>query len=266
MSDKHRLDTTPLQAQREESMRTNPERSLGSKVTPLLLSVPVVGALAITAGSAQGVLEYRTIQTYQGAEILFDSASPNVPQMVRLVAEASGVPMGMEALEPPMPPTWEHSQRTFVVSGRELTVALYLFEAWDPRYTRREFSNAVVVRPRNAWEDDGHFLNQRVDRFTLDDEDLVGALHAVRALFGHMDRIYGPVGGPAMTLSLSGASVLEILNAIVAAHGRATWMILPRPGAGPGVVTLLFSTADGLELQSGLRLRTRSRRDAWDNQ
>lgn len=115
-----------------------------------------------------------------------------------------------------------------------LTDGLAQAASLDARYQIRSLDNVIVVRPREAWEDPQHFLNQRLDRVALPDTDLRGALATIASALGGIrsPRRAGTRGSatPQMirhfSLDLLKPTVQTALDQIVYQHGASVWEVL----------------------------------------
>jgi hypothetical protein len=151
-------------------------------------------------------------------------------QIVRFIdrlMRASGVPIVFETVaEAPVRP-----QQTTDLSGKTLRHALDLIAAVDPRYTWREISGVVVIRPHQAWSDQHNPLNQ--------------ILHDVKwpnitsndVLMRIMGILYeSPAAGKpdyareseerTFSVQMRQPTVLDVLVASGRAHGRLGWFVV----------------------------------------
>jgi len=173
-------------------------------------------------------------------------AQPRALDAVFQIAKATKVPLGIEALPSTTPPQrFDPNQDRKWLAGMTLGEALDIIVALDPRYAWSETQRTIVVRPLHAWNDPEHLLEQNVGPSSLDDEV------SVDVAFGEVRRFMGkgPGGGSPLgpfddkriKLTLPSASLIDVLNAIVSAHGEIYWSIQycwptyrprgPRPGA-----------------------------------
>ena len=134
------------------------------------------------------------------------------------------------------------------LTGMSVRQALDHLMTLMPMYSWKEMNGVIVVRPKAAWDDPGNPLNLPTNSFEATnerpDEVLHTALQAVRPslFFPHEDvpRPDGAITRP-VTVSFSGGTMLEALNAIARAHGGLEWQLgYPRSLAVITVSTLEF--------------------------
>ena len=112
------------------------------------------------------------------------------------------------------------------VSGLALRAALDAVVAADPRYAWRYVDGVVVMRPIAAWNDPGHPLARLVPPVRLDHATGGQAVDALKEATGHPGP---PVNAfpntPPLTLSFDGGRLVDLLQAIVKAHGEMAWSL-----------------------------------------
>lgn len=171
-------------------------------------------------------------------------AQPRALDAVLQIARATRTPLGVEALPSTTPPMrFDLNQDRKWLAGMTIGDALDIIVALDPRYAWSETQGTIVVRPLLAWNDAEHFLEQSVGPFSLDEEVSVDvAFGEIRRFMGQAPgggSPLGPFDDKRIKLTLPRASLLDVLNAIVSAHGEIYWSIrycwptysLARPGA-----------------------------------
>jgi hypothetical protein len=151
---------------------------------------------------------------------------------VSQLAAAANVPMGFESADPG-PSTSPRGLR-FVATGRPLGEALGQLVALDPRYEWREMDGVIVLRPVNAWNDSSHPLFALSGRVRLEDVTTGGAMQRVAALLGAPSG-QGSLQGDTKRFSVDAPSgtILDLLNAIVWAHGDSSWEFRPAEAEEP---------------------------------
>lgn len=112
------------------------------------------------------------------------------------------------------------------VSGLTLRAALDAVVAADPRYAWRYVDGVVVMRPIAAWNDPGHPLARLVPPVHLDHATGGQAVDALKEATGHP----GPPENVfrntrPLTVSFDGGRLIDLLQAIVRAHGEMAWSI-----------------------------------------
>ena len=112
------------------------------------------------------------------------------------------------------------------VSGLTLRAALDAVVAADPRYAWRYVDGVVVMRPIAAWNDSGHPLARLVPPVHLDHATGGQAVDALKEATGHPGP---PVNAfpntPPLTVSFDGGRLIDLLQAIVKAHGEMAWSL-----------------------------------------
>jgi hypothetical protein len=153
----------------------------------------------------------------------------NEPLVVTVISESSvsdlasavGVPMGFEAL--PASAAVRYSRDGIPVTGMTLRNALNVLLAIDARYEWRDESGVVVLRPAKAWLDGDNPLFQLVPSVEVQDAPTSKVLGLVyKVLSGNRH----PSGFPdTRTFSVDApkGTLLDLLNAVVRAHGELAW-------------------------------------------
>jgi hypothetical protein len=152
---------------------------------------------------------------------------------VSTLAEVTGVPMGFE-----MAPVEAHSGPPLRVpaTGKRLRDVLDAIVNADPRYEWREEAGVVVVRPVEAWANTSDILAIPVGPITLENANREDVLHVLLQIFGANNQ--EPRLRRSKTFSLDvpeGTPLLQLLNAVVRAHGTLSWKLswLTGPGVPP---------------------------------
>jgi hypothetical protein len=161
----------------------------------------------------------------------------------------------------------KRSQGGELLNLRGLTVgqAIEKLVALDPRYRVVQRDGVVVLRPVAAWADAANMLNFTAGSFVLGDTTLGGALDAVAsAITGNPRRdalenmgTRTEQGARKFSVTTGAASAGETLDAIVRAHGAASWEM--REGEpdreGKSFRSLFFRTFDGSGIGTGIRIK-----------
>lgn len=93
----------------------------------------------------------------------------------------------------------------------------------DPFFEWREIDGIVILRPRTAWSDSNDALNRPMPSpFVLSDVDMTAT---VDILAHGAETWQWPPRGKLISVSLERATFMEVLNAVVRAHGRASWSL-----------------------------------------
>jgi len=137
------------------------------------------------------------------------------------LAAAAGVPIGVQLARPANPA--DTPTVSVAATGIPLRAVLSTLVAQDRRYEWREMGGVIVVRPTDAWTDFDDPLSKRVDMVRLENATVSEAIDAVLSVFGSFAR-RAPLGDVRrITVHLPGATRLDLLNAIVRAHGELCW-------------------------------------------
>jgi len=142
-------------------------------------------------------------------------------QFVQQLARATGLPMGLELV--PGGPRPLRVQETDL-TGLRLRDVLDAVTAAQPEYEWREVGGIIVFRPRGAWENADDPLFRLVSGVQLHDEPTQKVIGAVLSRFGvpHADKNYFP-DTRKITLDQGQGAALDLLNALVTAHGQLMW-------------------------------------------
>ncbi len=126
--------------------------------------------------------------------------------------------------------------------------------AREPRYGNATDDGVIHVRPKAAVSDASDVLNQVIARFELDGVTLDQALREVRFALhpelrggGIMGSSIGPstLGVRRFSVRVQSTTVCGVLDAIVKAHGAASWSVTYRTEDGRPYAQFTFHAFDG---------------------
>jgi hypothetical protein len=170
------------------------------------------------------------------------------------LAWTARVPIGFEA---PLDQPWQPAPgaRALAVAGLTIEEVLDAITTQEPRYRWSEDDGVIHLRPGVAFEDPRNVVNRRIDSFTMDNTTLPRALREVQLTLHPEWRQSGIVGsGPAptalgvkvFTVEVEHTTVGGVLDAIVKAHGAASWSVTYDRDSNERVVSKIsFHTFDG---------------------
>jgi hypothetical protein len=159
---------------------------------------------------------------------------------VSRLATLAGVPMGFESARDERDEYWLRTQQPVpphdpiappedaqvaTLSDRTLSSALEALVSLDSRYEWQEVDGVVVIRPVVAWHDTKHVLSAPVSGIDLRDVAADEALALAARLLGHLDGRNSFQDTKRFSVSVPSGNVLDVLNAIVRAHGELTWTL-----------------------------------------
>jgi hypothetical protein len=136
--------------------------------------------------------------------------------------------------------------------GLTLSATMDMLVEVAPLYEWRDEGGVVVLRPRQAWRDEKHFLNQRVENLVVHEGTLNTALARLQTMLGPWT--FGEVRPasnseqmtPTFDVSTGRVLAYEAMNAVVQAHGDARWIVrYCRPDARYEFATIELDTYDG---------------------
>lgn len=140
----------------------------------------------------------------------------------RDLAAATGVPFGMQATPGPSPERW--SAPEFTATGRTLREVLEILAATDRRYSWRVLDGMIVIRPISSWSDSSDPLFALVPAVHLEEVTMTEAVRKVVLGLGAPDQTYSTFpDSKTVSLSAGPGSALDLLTALVKAHGTLTW-------------------------------------------
>ena len=198
------------------------------------IAVVVLATFAgVTAAHAQAVAE--TVVSDQSTLIVNDIDGHNVISL----AIAAKVPVGFEAT---VPVAGKFSIKT---AGRRLREILDEMVAADSRYEWREMEGVIVIRPARAWSAPSP-LNGLTGTVSLRNVVAAEALDAIARLIGQTATGHFIPDSHTFSVEVpSGWTFLEVLNAIVRAHGLLAWTLTPGATRNVPVTISLMSGAGG---------------------
>jgi len=160
--------------------------------------------------------------------------------VVNLIGRAARVPVGFAEIAAAREPHDGDVSRVpmaerVYLTGLTIGAALDHLVAADPRYAWREIDGVLLIRPVRAWNNQRHFLGQRIGPVHLRGWLPLDMARAVYRRAG-LPVIWmegGTVGEPAresepnrpLDLDLADATYLDLLNAIARTHGELGWAI-----------------------------------------
>jgi hypothetical protein len=173
------------------------------------------------------------------AEVRLPASADNIGDTLASIAKATGVAIGFETVMDDEPGSRLGSVSRSL-GGMTLAQALDGVVAMDSRYAWRERRGVIHVRPKEAFDDARHFLNRRVERFELRDAIPLHATFEVHRIYRPDCKIRHPIytderdaflaeqlpaDRKGVTVSLTNVSVLDILDAVIKAHGELHWNV-----------------------------------------
>ena len=145
------------------------------------------------------------------------------PWEVEALAIAVGVPMGIEVAE-----SRRHDGPQVTLTGLALRDALHVLTALDPRYEWREMDGVIVFRTPAAWRDSYSLLFTLVPPLQLENVPAPEAVDAVLATIGGKNKLWsGPPDTRRVSLDVPSGTALDLLNALLQAHGELVWRLGP---------------------------------------
>jgi hypothetical protein len=241
----YRVSENEMLSPKESEMASHAQghhEMMKSRNTWLLTVVVVIVVLSAPVMHAQPALDRVVGSERSGGPLVITGVNG---QAMGQLAAAAGVPFGFEAAPAqPNPRAW-----AITATGKKLRDVLAALVAIDPRYEWREDNDVIVLRPVSAWSDIGSVLQVKVAALALTDVTATDALNFIANLFGGKGL---PSWGPGDTKRFSvelpaGSTVLDVLNAIVRAHGTLAWALEPSRVTSPEfpVNVTLFVGAEG---------------------
>ncbi len=207
------------------------------------LGVVVIASLAPAAAVAQPQSTDRLLNTVvPHAEVRAPFTAENIASALASLAESTGVLLGFETVmedDPYIGP----DQFAWSLRGGTLQQVLDHIVTLDSRYEWRERNGVIHVRPKEAFDDARHFLNRRIPHFELKDALPLHATFELHRLFRGECQIGHPIYDKRreqflsqqptamrkpVSVALDDASVLDIMDAVIKAHGRLYWNVTYR--------------------------------------
>jgi len=173
-----------------------------------------------SGSSAPAALLDRIVGTRRNGPPLILRDLSGVPQL----ADAAGMPMGVEMLPPRLRRALRSEFAGFTATGLPLRYVLQTLSVLDADYEWREMDGVIVFRPVGAWTDADDPLFRLVNDVRLDNAPMSEAVGLVTTLFG--STVHGGVPFPdarRVTVDLPQGTMLEVLNAIARSHGEMCW-------------------------------------------
>jgi hypothetical protein len=203
--------------------------------------LPAVGLASLPARAIQGVPPEDRVLGHD-VEIRLPSNTQALAKSLASIARASGVLIGFETVLD----TDEGFTRTqfgWSPRGQRVGDALDSLVALHPAYEWRTVKGVIHVRPRAAVADPNHFLNQTAGRIELKQALPLHATFEAHRVFVPDCVVRHPIytdrrdeflenEDKAMrkpvTLSFKGGTVLELVDAVIKAHGSLYWNVTYR--------------------------------------
>jgi hypothetical protein len=206
--------------------------------------IPVAAALlalslttAGTQGSEEASPEDRVLGP--GAEMRLPRSTQALAETLASIARASGVLIGFETMLDAKVETGG-TQFGWSLSGKRVGDALRALIELHPEYAWRRANGVIHVRPQTALADRNHFLNEMAAPLELTEALPLQAAFEVHRVFVPDCIVNHPIYTeerdkflenelPAMrqpvTLSFGGGRVIDLLDAIIKAHGSLSWNV-----------------------------------------
>lgn len=169
------------------------------------------------------------------------------------LAWSTRTPIGFEALsdEP-----WDvgPSASELDTAGRSVGDILNDILTREPRYGIANDEGVIHLRPRAAVADASNVLNQPIARFEMTNVSLTHTLTEVRfAVQPELQRggsmggsmVPSALGARRFSVRIQATSLRGVLDAIVKAHGAASWSVTYRLDNGQLLAQVSFHTFDG---------------------
>ncbi len=161
------------------------------------------------------------------------------------LANATKVPMGIEVLGSGRLPL----RAEIPATGRTLRDVLNAMVAIDPRYEWREMDGVIVIRPTASWNDPGSLFFRIVPEVQMHDASPQEAIERLARELGNSGPLGSIPNGKPLSIDAPRGTVLDLLNAIVRAHGELFWSLEPaKPAAAARSgypYTLVFGVMGG---------------------
>jgi hypothetical protein len=150
------------------------------------------------------------------------------------LAAGARVPIGFEYVAERFLTTYPApgiSRKPIIATGRTLGDVLNELVALDPRYGWSETDGVILIRPKGMQaEDPNALLRQRLSKIDLRGAGVEEVLAMYRERFGKASNpthriARDPWWDTIVSLRLTAPTVLELLNAVVKAHGDAIWVL-----------------------------------------
>lgn len=138
------------------------------------------------------------------------------------LSAATGVPFGMQAA--PLRAPRVHPPE-FTATGRTLGEVLAILAARDDGYEWRVVDGTIVIRPAIAWGDSQDPLFALVPDVDLRDATMTRALRAIVPALGGAAEYSAFPDTRTVSLTVTHGTALDLLTALMKAHGSLTWTL-----------------------------------------
>jgi hypothetical protein len=180
--------------------------------------VAVAGTRAVPDGAAADFLDRPVGKSAVAGDVVVVRGIYD--RSIQELAKGIDVSIGLEQIPGPAP----YIVEGFTATGLPLREVLDTLVAIDPRYDWRVVDDVVVFRPIESWNDPTHPLSRLVDPVSLVDVPFADAVHKILEILGAPNppalfpdtrrvRLHSPPG-----------TILDLLCALVRAHGDLTWV------------------------------------------
>ena len=205
--------------------------------------VVILSALVVAALTAQAPADVPPENRVLGsdAELRLPGNTHALAETLASIAKASGVLIGFETMLDAGPQSAGRTRFGRSLRGMRVGEALDTLIALHPGYEWRSANGIIHVRPQAAFADPNHFLNEMAAPLELTDALPLHATFAVHRVFipdcvverhpiytDERDK-YLENEPPAMrqplTLSFGGGRVIDLLDAVIKAHGSLYWNV-----------------------------------------
>lgn len=182
--------------------------------------VPASPIDAVPTGVASSAILDRVVGSdRQGRPLSISSF--NVAAVANL-AEASGTPMGVEAIGTTAGQL--RITRPTTVTGMRLADALGTLAAMDTRYEWREMDGVIVFRPAQAWGDGLNPLFRPVRDVQLQRVTLSTVMGLIASALKSPEHAINSIPDTRrISIDMPAGSVLDFLNAAAKSHGQLSW-------------------------------------------
>jgi hypothetical protein len=203
----------------------------------LALVLAALGATTLIAQAPDLAPEYRVLTA--DAELRLPGNTQALAETLASIAKASGILIGFETMLDHGPAS-ATSQFGRSLRGMRVGDALDTLIALHPGYAWRNVNGVIHVRPQAAFNDSNHFLNEMAAPLELIDALPLHATFEVHRVFipdcvinhpiytDQRDKILErelPAMRQPLTLSFGGGRVIDLLDAIIKAHGSLYWNV-----------------------------------------
>ncbi len=218
-----------------------------------------IAILLVASGRSAATQDASSVRIpeHPGLEIQVPVRTNSGSDLLLRMLTTSGTRFGLEHVPPSAAPLQASAVQKIKVSGLPLSDALDRIVSLDTRYRWEESGNRIVVRPAGAAPG---FLDRRVPGFTMQGSSLPHALESLmraaipQRLPGGIATMAASAAAndpalavatlePLVSVRLDQPTVLEVLNALAAAHGHLSWVVrYERPEADAEDVSVSLIT------------------------